>query len=167
MNLVSQLEINLDEQNQIYNNLFHLLQTERDYLLASDIENINKAASLKDALLREAQKKEEERLSICRRLKMNLQIVSDEEPKLLELAVRLPEPHKKRLINYRKKFETILADINSQNRDNSRYTQTALNTINGTLDTIREALQGGKTYQSKGKFDQKKEQQTRLISKSV
>ncbi|MFK8138314.1 MAG: flagellar protein FlgN [Bdellovibrionales bacterium] len=163
---VTKLQDILAEQNKIYSSLCHLLQSENDYLIQSDIENINKAASLKESLMIEAEKKEGERLQLCSVLADRLRIFS-EQPKLLEIAIKLPEPHKRKLIEHKKGLEGLFADIKTLSSENQVLAGRALNTIGGTLGAMKEGLTGSKTYEKKGKVDQNKGQLKHLLNKSV
>lgn len=152
---ITLLQDNLAEQNKIYSSLCHLLQSENDYLIQSDIDNINKSASLKDSLLREAEKKESERLQLCSDLSEMIHLRS-QNPKLLEIATKLPEPHRSKLIQFKSSLENLFTEIKRLNHENEILAEKALNTIGGTMGVIKEALSTGKkTYQAGGKAQDK------------
>lgn len=151
---ITLLQDNLAEQNKIYSSLCHLLQSENEYLIQSDIDNINKSASLKDSLLREAEKKESERMYLCTELSDMIQLRS-ENPKLLEIATKLPEPHRSKLIQFKSSLENLFSEIKRLNHENEVLAAKALNTIGGTIGVIKEALSGKKTYQAGGQVQDK------------
>lgn len=144
------LQENLAEQTKIYSSLCHLLQSENDYLIQSDVNNINKSAVLKDGLLRAAETKEEERLSLCSDLATDMRLRS-ETPKLLEIATKLPEPYRSKLIQHKSSLENLFAEIKRLNHENEILAEAALSTIGGTIDRIKDALAPKQTYQAGGK----------------
>ena len=146
---ISLLQDNLSEQTKIYSSLCHLLQSENDYLIQSDVNNINKSAVLKEGLLRDAEAKEMEREIICKEISSELRIRS-EVPKLLEIATKLPEPHRSKLIQYKSSLENLFVEIKRLNHENELLAEAALSTIGGTIDKIKDALAPKKTYQARG-----------------
>lgn len=155
---ITALQDNLAEQNKIYSSLCHLLQSENEYLIQSDIDNINKSASLKESLMREAEKKESERLYICDELSRSIQLKKD-NPRLLEIATKLPEPHRTKLIQFKSSLENLFAEIKRLNHENEILAEKALKTIGGTIDVIKDALSTTKTYQAKGQVKGKSQVQ--------
>ena len=154
------MQENLSEQNKIYSSLCHLLQSENDYLIKSDIDNMNKSASLKEGLLRDAEVKEQDRHALCVTIAAELRIFS-EEPKLLEIATRLPEPHRSKLIGHKSSLENLFVEIKRLNHENEILAQSALEKIGGTIGVMKDALStGNNTYEKKGQS--KKEQATQI-----
>lgn len=143
------LQDNLAEQTKIYSSLCHLLQSENDYLIQSDVNNINKSASLKEGLLRDAEEKEQLRLKLCEQISAEMRLRSA-QPKLLEIATHLPEPYRSRLIQAKSGLENLFVEIKRLNHENELLAQAALQTIGGTIGRIKEELTTKKTYQAKG-----------------
>jgi flagellar biosynthesis/type III secretory pathway chaperone len=159
---ITLLQDNLAEQNKIYSSLCHLLQSENEYLIQSDINNINKSASLKDALLKEAQKKEGERESLCTEL-CEMIALKKPNPRLLEIATKLPEPHRTKLIQYKSSLENLFAEIKRLNHENEILAQAALRNIGGTINVIKDALSTKETYKAAGKSTKANQQQVKHL----
>ncbi|WP_157865636.1 flagellar protein FlgN [Bdellovibrio bacteriovorus] len=132
------LESNLEELTKIYRSLLDIVRKEKEILLKADREALDESNKLKEELLFKLRAQD----SLRSRYAMELAtlIGADvENPRLLELAQKLAgTPAADRLRTQPAALDILIKRIPEINKDNEEYTKSALLTLNGALNNIKE-----------------------------
>lgn len=146
------LEANLEELTKIYRSLLDIVRKEKEILLRADREALDESNKLKEELLFKLRAQD----SLRSRYAMELAtlIGADvENPRLLELAQKMAgSPAADRLRTQHAALDILIKRITEINKDNEEYAKSALNTLNGALNDIKDTLSGKKTYEKKGQY---------------
>lgn len=146
------LEANLEELTKIYRSLLDIVRKEKDLLLQANREALEESNKLKEELLFKLRAQD----SLRSRYAMDLAglVGADvENPRLLELAQKLAgTPAADRLRTQHSALDMLIKRITEINKENEEYANSALNTLNGAMNDIKETLTGKKTYERKGGY---------------
>lgn len=164
--LCQELVETVEREIFLYKDLQSLLKQEYASLVDSDLDKVKSNNQLKEALLKAIDKKEKERLGWVRRLSIYFSM-SQKEPSMEELSKVLPAPYDLQIKEMREYFKSIIEEVKEQNISNDILANNALQTVESSIEIMKSVLQGGQTYKSKGKIDNKKEQQKHIISKKA
>lgn len=146
------LETNLEELTKIYRALLDVVRKEKELLLAADREALEENNRIKEDLLFKLRAQD----ALRSRYAMDLatMVGADvENPRLLELAQKLSgTPASDRLRTQHAALDMLIKRITDINKENEEYTKSALGTLNGALNDIKDTLTGKKTYGGKGQY---------------
>lgn len=146
------LEANLEELTKIYRALLDVVRKEKEILIRADREALDESNKIKEELLFKLRAQD----SLRSRYAMDLATLVGadiENPRLLELAQKLAgTPAADRLRTQHAALDMLIKRITELNKENEEYTKSALTTLNGALDDIKETLSGKKTYGGKGQY---------------
>ncbi|MGZ3771708.1 MAG: flagellar protein FlgN [Bdellovibrio sp.] len=146
------LETNLEELTKIYRSLLDIVRKEKELLLTADREALEESNRLKEDLLFKLRAQD----ALRSRYAMDLatMVGADvENPRLLELAQKLAgTPAADRLRTQHSALDMLIRRITEINKENEEYTKSALGTLNGALNDIKDTLSGKKTYGGKGQY---------------
>ncbi|MBV2168856.1 MAG: flagellar protein FlgN [Bdellovibrio sp.] len=146
------LEANLEELTKIYRSLLDIVRKEKDILLKADRDALDESNKLKEELLFKLRAQD----ALRSRYAMDLATLVGgdvENPRLLELAQKLAgTPAADRLRTQHAALDMLIRRITEINKENEEYTKSALHTLNGALDDIKDTLSGKKTYGGKGQY---------------
>lgn len=146
------LEANLEDLTKVYRSLLDTVRKEKEILIAAETEALEQNNILKEELLFKLRAQD----SLRSRYAMDLATLLNadvENPRLLELAQKLGHhPAADRLRTQHAALDMLIKRITEINKDNETYTQSALKTLNGALDNLRETISGKRTYERKGQY---------------
>tara|TARA_B110001454_G_scaffold219136_1_gene250287 strand:- start:19040 stop:19555 length:516 start_codon:yes stop_codon:yes gene_type:complete len=157
---------NLDDLVGLYRQLLELARKEKQYLIESDTERILEVNSQKDAVLQKVKLADTLRFKHAKELCMKIG-ADNENPRLLEIAQRLHGPKGDKLHNFHSTLEMVIKRIIEINKENEELAQKAINTLNGTMNNIKETLSGKKTYEKKGNYKAGPESSGNFVSKEA
>lgn len=161
------LETNLEELTKIYRSLLDIVRKEKELLLKADRDALEESNKLKEELLFRLRAQD----SLRSRYAMELatMVGADvENPRLLELAQKLAgTPAADRLRTQHSALDILIKRITEINKDNEEYAKSALNTLNGALDEIKDTVSGKKTYGGKGQYKQGPQVSGNFVSKEA
>lgn len=161
------LEANLEELTKIYRALLDVVRKEKEILIRADREALEENNTVKEDLLFKLRAQD----SLRSRYAMDLATVvgaDAENPRLLELAQKLAgHPAADRLRTQHAALDMLIKRITEINKENEEYTQSALKTLNGALDNIKETLSGKKTYERKGQYKSGPQVSGNFVSKEA
>ncbi|HEY1079106.1 MAG TPA: flagellar protein FlgN [Bdellovibrio sp.] len=161
------LEANLEELTKIYRSLLDIVRKEKELLLKADRDALEESNKLKEELLFKLRAQD----SLRSRYAMELatMVGADiENPRLLELAQKLAgTPAADRLRTQHAALDILIKRITEINKDNEEYAKSALNTLNGALDEIKDTVSGKKTYGGKGQYKQGPQVSGNFVSKEA
>lgn len=146
------LEANLEELTKIYRALLDIVRKEKEFLLAADRESLDESNKLKEELLFKLRAQDALRSRYA--MDLALMVGGDvENPRLLELAQKLAgTPASDRLRTQHAALDMLIKRITEINKENEEYTKSALSTLNGALDDVKDTLSGKKVYGGKGQY---------------
>lgn len=160
------LILNLDDLVGLYRQLLDLARKEKQYLIDADTERILEVNTQKDAVLQKVKLADTLRYKHAKELCLKIG-ADNENPRLLEIAQRLHGPKGDKLHNFHSTLEMIIKRIVEINKDNEELAQKAINTLNGTMNNIKETLSGKKTYEKKGTYKAGPESSGNFVSKEA
>lgn len=161
------LESNLEELTKIYRSLLDIVRKEKELLLNADRNALEESNKLKEELLFKLRAQD----SLRSRYAMDLAglIGADiENPRLLELAQKMAgSPAADRLRTQHSALDMLIKRITVINKENEEYANSALNTLNGAMNEIKETLSGKKTYEKKGGYKSGPQVSGNFVSKEA
>jgi len=157
---------NLEEMTKLYRQLLDVVRKEKEILLTAQLDDLIENNLLKDQLLMKIKLADTLRFKHAQELA--LMIKADfENPRLLELAVKMPGAEGDTLRTLHATLDLLIKRLMDFNKENEVYAQTALKTLNGTMNDIKETLTGKKTYEKKGQYKAGPEQSGNFVSKEA
>lgn len=164
--ILDRLITNLEELTKLYRQLLEVVRKERELLISADIAELEKNNSLKDSLIMKVRLADQLRI---KRAEEAAEAVGADarNPRLLEIARRVDGAQGDRLRVLHASLETLLTRIAEINRGNEEYAQSALRTLNGAMNDIKETLTGKKTYERKGTYKLGPETTGNFVSKEA
>ncbi len=161
------LETNLEDLTKIYRTLLETVRKEKEILVSADREALEQNNIHKEEILFKLRAQD----SLRSRYAMDLASVVGadvESPRLLEIAQKLGSfPGADRLRVQHAALDMLIKRITEINRENESFTKSALKSLNGALDNIRETLTGKKTYERKGQYKQGNQVAGNFVSKEA
>ncbi|UOE99916.1 flagellar protein FlgN [Bdellovibrio reynosensis] len=161
------LEANLEELTKIYRSLLDIVRKEKELLLKADRISLEESNKLKEDLLFKLRAQD----SLRSRYAMDLAglIGADiENPRLLELAQKMAgSPAADRLRTQHSALDMLIKRITVINKENEEYANSALSTLNGAMNEIKETLSGKKTYEKKGGYKSGPQVSGNFVSKEA
>lgn len=155
---------NLEDLTKQYRLLLDLVRKEKQILIDANIEAINECNFQKEILINKIQELDALRATHAIELAQQLNL-SQEEARLLNIARSLGGAHGDKLRSQHAALEIILKRLAEINKENAAYADTALRSVNGALDNIKETLIGPQNYK-KDKY-QKSAKPNHLVSKEA
>lgn len=143
----------LEDQIKVYRNLLEVVRREKEILVSANLDDLNENNKSKEAMLLKVRGLETVRMRCASELSSELGL-SPEQPRLLEMAIHLPEAMGERLRNLHSVLDLLLKRVQEYNKQNEVLVQSALNNITGAMKAIRDTLQDKPTYQRKGEMSQ-------------
>lgn len=150
------LVTNLEELTKLYRTLLDLVRKEKEILVSANIEKINESNQNKEALLHKIRSHDSVRERYAKELGSLIGLTGAEaaKPKLLELSKKLqnissPE-QADRLRAIHATLELLVKRSSELNKENEEYAQSALRSLNGAINNIKDTLGGKKTYGRQG-----------------
>jgi flagellar biosynthesis/type III secretory pathway chaperone len=141
----------LDEQIRVYRHLLEVVRKEKEILISANLDDLNENNKSKEAMLLRIKTLETTRIQVASDFAVMLGLPA-EQPRLLEMAARMADPHGEQLRTLHAVLDLLLKRIQEYNRQNETLVQSALNNITGAMKAIRDTLQEKPTYQRKGEI---------------
>ncbi len=151
-----ELLANLDDLVKIYRSLLEVVRKEKEILVESRLDELNENNRAKDTLLVRIRSLENGRTKLARDLAA-LTSSDVEQPRLLELAANLPKDQGDRLRNMHAVLELLVRRVSEVNKTNEELVQSALRSITGAMEAIKDGLAPQTTYGQKGSMSGKPE----------
>ncbi|MBX2988562.1 MAG: flagellar export chaperone FlgN [Bdellovibrionaceae bacterium] len=147
---LQRLVTSLEELTKLYRQLHDLVAAERELLLGARLEELALSNETKDGLLLKIRLADAARLKAAE--EMAAHVGADAaNPRLLAIA-ELLGTEGNRLRGLHATLETLLTRVSEMNKGNEEHARTALRTLNGAMNDIKETLSGKKTYERKGHY---------------
>ena len=156
----------LESEIKIYRDILGLVRTEKEFLVNSDLIQINENNRAKEVMILKIRGLEKQREKWTRELALCLDI-NKEQIKISDLLLKINGEKAEKLRQCFVSLELLIKRIQEYNIENEKMIQAALNNIKGTIDQINENKNASNiTYKEKGKLE-KKSLSGNIISKEV
>lgn len=162
----------LDDLVKIYRSLLEVVRKEKEILVESRLDELNENNKAKDALIVRIRSLENNRMKTARDL-AHL-IGSDvDQPRLLDIAANIgrvqpgSQERGDRLRNLHSVLELLVRRVADVNKANEELVQSALRTITGAMEAVKDGLNPKPTYERKGAMAQSRPEGGALVSREV
>lgn len=157
---------NIDGLVKVYRSLLEVVRKEKDILVAAKLDDLNENNKAKDAMLVRIRSLENTRMKLARDL---AQMVGGdlEAPRLLDLATRVDIDRAQRLRNLHSVLDLLVKRVSEVNKQNEELVRSALSSITGAMEAIRDTLQEKPTYARKGQMASASNESGALVRKEV
>jgi flagellar biosynthesis/type III secretory pathway chaperone len=159
------LEGVLEDEIRIYRSLLDLVRREKEILVAAKVSELEENNKAKEAFILKIKALEKLRERYARELAQKVGAPT-ETPRLIEIAVRMPDEEATKLRAIHSTLDLLIKRIKEINSSNEGLIQSTLEVVNGTLGAIRDTLQPKQTYAPSGDM-KKKEVAGHFVSKDV
>lgn len=149
----SQLVRCLDQLIKVYRSLLEVVRKEKQILIDSNVEGLSENNKAKEAMIIKIKSLETQRLRCAKDLALIIG-VDPERPRLSDIAARFSGAEGEKLRNSQSVLELLIKRVSEINKENEVLVQSALRSITGAMQSIKETLQDKNIYQNKGKIQQ-------------
>lgn len=163
---VGELIQNLEEQVKVYRHLLEVVRKEKDILISANLDDLNENNRTKEAMLLKIRSLEMERIKLASGICDSIGL-TQEEPRLLEIARLVGGEPADRLRSIHSVLELLLRRVQEYNQQNETLVQAALANVTGAMNAIRGTLQEKSTYQRKGEVAAQPASAGQLVSKEA
>ncbi|MBC87518.1 MAG: hypothetical protein CL677_10115 [Bdellovibrionaceae bacterium] len=164
--IFSKLEENIQSIVKVYRVLLEVVRKEKEILISSDIDALNENNIAKEKLLVQVSRYEKERSLLVQDMAeaLNMKVA---EPKMLDLAKEVDFATGDRIRNLHSVLVLLLKRVKETNEQNEVLVQSALKSVQGAMNSIKENLVDQTTYKEKGKIEKQATLKGRLVSREV
>lgn len=136
---------NLDDLITSYRHLLEVVRQEKESIANSNLEQMNLHNDNKEVLLMRIKSLDSIRERYAKELANLVQFDAD-YPRLLELAQRVPFELAEKMRLSHATLDLLIRRLQKLNQHNQVVVESALNTLHGALNELRDALAPTKTY---------------------
>ncbi len=162
----SKLLNNLEDMTTLYRQLLDVVRKEKEMLLSAQLDELTENNLIKDQILMKIRLVDTLRYKHAQELALVIK-ADFENPRLLDLAQKISSLEGDKLRSLHATLDLLIRRLMEFNRENEAYAQKALQTLNGSMNDIKETLTGKKTYEKKGHYKAGPEQAGNFVSKEV
>ena len=148
--LLNELLELLEDEIEIFRSLLPVFKKEKEAVLASDLNKLNKALAEKEKLLLNMRSLEKKRTHVMNKLAESLEVLPDELT-LTKLVQSVKEPYSIRLKNCSLQLLKITKKISNANTSNKSMFVHSLNFVKGALALLQNIIAPGQVYHRTGK----------------
>jgi hypothetical protein len=150
-----------------YRKLLDLVRKEKDLLLEAKVDELILSNRDKEEMLEKLSALDSQRINCALALAKAVRLESP-MPRLLELAeVMKGSKESDQLRQYQNTLALLFERLKIQNLQNETFTKSALKTVRGAMEEVKETLAGKKTYQKGGQYKVGPEQAGNFVSKEA
>ncbi len=164
--IISKLRETLEELNQLYSAALGVAAKEKDVLLQADLDHIQNINQEKEILFQKLRLTDALREARATEL-ASLLGLSSSFPRLLEIAEAVGGEQAESLRKKHQVLEKLIRHLSQVNRENAQYANSALRTLNGAMNEIKDTLSGKKVYERKGTYKRGPEVSGHFVSKEA
>ncbi len=164
--LAKNLEQSLEGLIKIYRLLLTIVRKEKDILIATQLEDLANNNKTKEATLMKAREAEEARRKIAFQL-AQLEGLDPETTRLLDFARHFGGPIGERYLKLHSVLDLLMKRVREHNQYNEGLVRSALNTVTGAMDNLRDNITGTKTYKKSGTVKNDPAESGQLVRKEI
>jgi len=147
---IAQLESVLTQQVAAHQKLLSLLQRKRKLLSTADHEQLKGLSQQENQIVQEISELEKIRLALVGQLTLEIDETSKEPMRLAELANRLPEPDRDRLLTLRALLKQQMEKVSHETAVAKRATESLVRHMQGLVYTVGSMVSGMGLYSRQG-----------------
>jgi len=140
----------LEDEIEIFRSMLPVFKKEKEAVLTSDLNELNKASAEKAKLFFNMCSLEKKRTHVMNKLAESLEVLPDELT-LTKLAQSVKEPYSIRLKNCGYQLLKLTKNISNANTGNKGMFAHSLNFVKGALTLLRNIIAPGQIYHRTGK----------------
>jgi len=140
----------LEREIDIFKSLLPVFKKEKEAVLTSDLNELNKASAEKEKLLSKMRSLEKKRTHVMNKLAESLEVLPDELT-LTKLAQSVKNPYSIRLKNYSLQLLKLTKNISNANTNNKSMFAHSLNFVKSALALLQNIIAPGQVYHRTGK----------------
>lgn len=144
------LEQLLQELMQAHQYLLELLEEKRTAMRQAKHETMTKVCQLENQQVRTISEMEKQRLQLVADITLLIEPNASEPMKLLQLADRLPEPWRGRILVFRHQLQQKMQATQKQARNTQQATMQLMKHMTGMIQKVTAACTGSAAYSAKG-----------------
>ena len=164
--LFQKLRSNLEELTKIYSQLVDVVALERDLLLCANLEGLQLNNETKESLIMKARFADTVRIRIAEEVAAMVG-ADPKNPRLLDIAQKAGGAEALQLRDAHRRLERLINQLSGKNKENEEYTRSALKTLDGAMNDLKESVSGKKTYGGKGTYKLGPEKTGNFLSKEA
>lgn len=166
MNHYKSLIVCLEQLIKVYRHLLGVVRQEKQILINSNLDELNENNKTKEATLIKLKSLETQRIKHARDL-AEFCGADTGTPRLLEIANHFEGESSEKLRNLHSVLDLLVKRVNEINKENEGLVQSALNTISGAMNSIKETLTEKPVYGQKGGMKSNRSADGSLLNKEV
>ena len=164
--LLSDLDQSLDELIKVYRSLLNLIRNEKEILISSNLEELEKSNRSKEAILQKLRKTDEARQKVAKELAES-EGLDPELTRLLDFSKHFGGAEGDRLRKLHSVLDLLLTRIQEINQNNEVLVKVALDNVTGGISNIKEALSENKVYKKGGAVQTTPAESGQLVRRQV
>lgn len=163
----TKLLASLEDLTKSYRHLLELVRKEKEYLIAAEREKLEENNQLKEAAIFKL--RAQDSLRARHAVELATLVKADAEiPRLLDIATHIGGPEGDRLRSMHAALDILIKRITDLNKENEAYAQSALRSLGGAMNDIKETLTGNnKTYARQGQVKMGPDTAGHFVSKEA
>jgi FlgN protein len=166
MTIFEKLIANLEELTKNYRQLLNCVRKEKDLLIKTDLNALDENTVEKENLVYKIKALDALRINYA--IEMAASVGLDtQNVRLLDIAQKLNGEKSDRLRSLHGVLDLIIRRLSELNKENEKYAQSALQTVQSAMGSFKDALMGQKTYQSKGQYQQGHDRSGHLVRREA
>ncbi len=149
MNMMINILDLLEAETDIYHSLLAVLNRERDAVIDSRFDELNKVSKEKENLFLQIRILEEQRMQIIDKLAGMFEC-SAQDLTLSRLSALVEERYAVQLDKYRLNMSALIQDIETLNRQNRDIVSHSLELVNGSISILENLMASNRVYYNTG-----------------
>jgi flagellar biosynthesis/type III secretory pathway chaperone len=151
-NLYFKLVDSLEGLIKVYRGLLEVVRHEREILVEAKLDDLNENNKTKEKLLHQSRALEQIRIKCVKDISDYLGL-KEVDLRLKDLALQFDYDKAEKLRNINAVLELLIKRVQEHNKQNEALVDSALRSITGAMNTLKETLQDKKAvYQSQGEM---------------
>lgn len=131
-----------------YRSLLNIVRKEKEILVNADLDKLNDNNRVKEELIIQVSNVEKQRIQHAKSLAESLNM-DVEGVKLLDFCPHLSAEKSERMRNYHSVLDLLMKRVQEYHHTNKQLVHTALESITGAMNSVKDTLQENPVYQKK------------------
>ena len=164
--LYSKLVETLESLVKIYRGLLEVVRKEKEILISAKLDDLSENNKVKESLLIQSRAQEHIRMKCVKDL-AEIFGIKDPDIRLKDLALHFSTEHADKLRNIQSVLELLLKRVQEHNKQNEALVDSALRSITGAMNTLKETLQEKPVYKRQGEMQSSGTAAGHLVSRQA
>lgn len=160
------LDQSLDDLIKVYRSLLNTIRNEKEILISSNLEELEKSNKSKETILLKVRKMDEARQKVTKELAES-EGLDPEVTRLLDFAKHFGGEEGDRLRKLHSVLDLLLTRIQEINQNNEVLVKVALDNVTGGISNIRDSLSENKVYKKGGAVQSTPAESGQLVRRQI